>query len=337
MTKTEFWVSSGHHLTHRDAAGGLIATDELMLAYLARPEVLPPDEACAAERALHAALTADPRRAVAAGEIAAMEDADARENWRFLVDFRDRLFAAPTIEAAYLALVRAGAPGVPPLFMNHLAHLILRNVLDGCEDPYLLRAAELFFRPQRVSVTDGAAMLADAELIEAQETDPHASPLLAMMGHSPVKDLDVLTADTAWTYWSRSDAFSMVLNLGGDARAREALGEVAARWIRHLTGTGVHVEPLQTLSDRDWRWFIGLDAEATRLGNLLWRGGRLTADEEGRILALYRLTFEAGAPVRAEVAGHPVYLILAMTPDRHVRLKPQNLVAGLPLRAAPAS
>jgi hypothetical protein len=333
---TEFWVSSGHHLTHRHAGGGIVATDELILAYLARPEVLPPEEACDAERALHASLTHDPRRAVAAAEIAALADPDARENWEFLVGFRDRLFAAPTIEAAYRGLIRDGA-GVPPLFMNHLAHLILRNALDECEDPYLLRAAELFFRPQRVSVTDGVAMLADAELIEAQEVDPHASPLLAMMGHSPVKDLDVLTAENAWSYWSRSDAFSMVLNLGGDTRARDSLATVIKRWIAHLTGVGVAVEPLQNLTDEDWRWFVGLDAEATRLGNLMWRGGRLTQEEEGRILALFRLTFEDGAPVIPEVAGHPVYLIMAMTQDRHLRLKPQNLIAGLPFRPGAVS
>lgn len=333
---TEFWVSSGHHLTHRHAGGGIVATDELILAYLARPEVLPPEEACGAERALHASLTRDPRREVAAAEIAALADPDARENWEFLVGFRDRLFAAPTIEAAYRGLVRDGA-GVPPMFMNHLAHLILRNALDECEDPYLLRAAELFFRPQRVSVTDGIAMLADAELIEAQEVDPHTSPLLAMMGHSPVKDLDVLTAENAWSYWSRSDAFSMVLNLGGDTRAREALAAVIKRWIAHLTGVGVAVEPLQSLTDEDWRWFVGLDAEATRLGNLMWRGGRLTEQEEGRILALFRLTFEDGAPVIPDVAGHPVYLIMAMTQDRHLRLKPQNLIAGLPFRPGAVS
>ncbi len=34
----------------------------------------------------------------------------------------------------------------------------------------------------------------------------------------------------------------------------------------------------------------------------------------------------------ARVAGEPVYLILAMTTNRIVRLKPQNLVTGLPLR-----
>ena len=60
----EFWVSSGHHLTQRADHGGLIATPELIMAYLARPELAPPEEACGAERALHAALLLDPMRAV---------------------------------------------------------------------------------------------------------------------------------------------------------------------------------------------------------------------------------------------------------------------------------
>ena len=41
-------------------------TDEFMKVYLARPELAPPPDACAAERALHAALLSDPRRSVAA-------------------------------------------------------------------------------------------------------------------------------------------------------------------------------------------------------------------------------------------------------------------------------
>ena len=32
------------------------------------------------------------------------------------------------------------------------------------------------------------------------------------------------------------------------------------------------------------------------------------------------------------VRGEPVYLILAMTPDNLIRMKPQNLVTGLPIR-----
>jgi hypothetical protein len=54
----EFWVSSGHHLARRTEGGGLAVTDELLLAYLARPELAPPEDACAAERKLHAALLA---------------------------------------------------------------------------------------------------------------------------------------------------------------------------------------------------------------------------------------------------------------------------------------
>ena len=91
----EFWVSSGHHLTQRTEGGGLAVTDELLLAYLARPELMPPDDACGAERRLHASLMQNPRRAVAAEEIAALADADARENWTVLLRFRDRLLAAP--------------------------------------------------------------------------------------------------------------------------------------------------------------------------------------------------------------------------------------------------
>ena len=65
----DFWLSCGHHLTDRDAGGGLVVTDEFLKVYLARPELIPPPEACAAEQALHAALLADPRRRVAQDEL----------------------------------------------------------------------------------------------------------------------------------------------------------------------------------------------------------------------------------------------------------------------------
>ena len=58
----DFWLSCGHHLLDRDPGGCLLLTDEFLKLYLARPEVIPPAEACPAERSLHAALLADPRR-----------------------------------------------------------------------------------------------------------------------------------------------------------------------------------------------------------------------------------------------------------------------------------
>src|ERR1044071_9489167 len=101
----DFWLSCGHHLLDRDAGGGLVVTDEFLKAYLARPELALPPEACVVERTLHAALLAEPRRPVGPDEIAAIADPDARENWSVIIALRDRLIAHRTIEAVYLDLV----------------------------------------------------------------------------------------------------------------------------------------------------------------------------------------------------------------------------------------
>src|SRR3954466_6354199 len=117
----DFWLSCGHHLLDRDAGGGLVATDEFLKVYLARPELTPPPEACAAERALHAGLLIEPRREGAATEIAAIAAPDARENWEGMLAFRDYLTGHRTIEAAYLDIIRRGIK-IPHLFINQLVH-----------------------------------------------------------------------------------------------------------------------------------------------------------------------------------------------------------------------
>jgi hypothetical protein len=45
-----------------------------------------------------------------------------------------------------------------------------------------------------------------------------------------------------------------------------------------------------------------------------------------------RLTIEDARLVDERVGTKPVYLILAMGADRMVRVKPQNLVTGLPIK-----
>lgn len=329
----EFWVSSGHQLTRRTEGGGLLVTDELLLAYLARPELVPPPEACAAERGLYQRLMRTPRAPVQPGDIAAVEDADARENWQLMLAFRERLLAAPTVEAAYLGLVRHGAAGTPPLFLDQLVHLILRNALEGCGDPFVLRAAELLFRSQRVSTREGAALLADAEIIETSEIAKAASPLLALFQGDAVQELDVLDDENAWTYWSRSDAHTMALNLGANPRSRDGLARAVEAFLFHLLHVRTRIEPVAGIDDHDWRWFVGLDQEATRIGNALWNGEAVDEAASQRVLGLFRLVFLDEERVEPKMAGFPAYLILAMTPEGSLRMKPQNLIVGLPLRA----
>jgi len=327
----DFWLSCGHHLVDRDAGGGLLATDELLKVYLARPELMPPPEACVVERTLHAALLAEPRRSVGADEIASIADADARENWQMMIAFRDHLLRHPTLEAAYLALVRGGAGATPPLFITQLIHLILRNVLEGCEDPFVLRAAELFFRPQRMTLHEGALLAADEEIV-GDRYDPHASPLVAMMGIPAMGEIDVLVDENAEGYWERSDQFDFALDLSGGRRGPAALAEVIARFVRHMLAVDVEVEPIVEAHDVQLTWYVGLDADATKIGDALWNGEELDEATSSRIVALFRLTFRDPDVVLDRVKGEPVYLILAMTPDHILQMKPQNLVIGLPIR-----
>ena len=186
----DFWIACGHHLLDPEEGGGLRVTDEFLKAYFARPELMPPEDACPVERRLHRELLADPRQAVGADEIAALADPDARENWQFVLAFRDLLLRHPTLEAAYLASVRSGTSDLPPLFANQLVHVILRNALDGCDDPFVLRAAELFFRIQRVLPHEQAVLLGDEEIVGGRTPTPVLS-LMSMLRPTTDAGVDV--------------------------------------------------------------------------------------------------------------------------------------------------
>jgi hypothetical protein len=323
-------MSCGHHLLDRDAGGGLLVTDEFLKAYLARPEVAPPTDACAAERDLHARLLVAPRTAVASREIAAIADADARENWQILLGFRDHLAAHRTIEAAYLDIVRKGRK-FPHIFINQLVHVILRNALDGCGDAFVLRAGELFFRPQKLTLHDGSLVAADEETVSGLGDKP-LSPLVSMLGLPAAAEIDVLNETNAESYWQRSDRFDMALDLTAGRRSLTALGEALRRWIGHLLAVEVELEPLVEMKDVSLAWYVGLDAEATRIGDALWNDEELDDAARGRVVGLYRLTFRDPDDMLEKVRGDAVYLIAAMSADKVLRLKPQNLVTGLPVR-----
>jgi hypothetical protein len=248
-----------------------------------------------------------------------------------LIGFRDRLLRHPTLEAAYLALVREGASGIPPLFMNQLVHVILRNALDGIDDPRVLRAAELFFRVQRVTTHEGTLLAADEETVGGVATQP-VSPLVSMLGLPAQAEIDVINDENAVSYWHRSDAYDMALDLTAGREGLAALARAMRRWIAHLLAVNVEIEPVTELREVNWRWYVGLDTDGTKIGDRLWNGDEVDEQTMRRIVGLFRLTFPEPAAVIERVRGEPVYLILAMTPELNIRMKPQNLLVGLPLQ-----
>jgi hypothetical protein len=328
---TDFWHSCGHHFLDRDESGCYVVTDDFLKVYLARPELIPPPDACSAERNLHAALLVDPRRSVTASQITAIADADARENWEVLIAFRDHLLRHKTLEAAYVDLMRRGVGRTPPLFINQLVHVILRNALDDVDDPYILRAAELFFRTQRVTLHDGALIAADEETIAGVGQAP-TSPLVSMLGLPPDAAIEVLNDNNAGSYRERSDRFDMALDLSGDRAGLLALAKAMERWVGHLLSVAVTIEPLTELRNAPLSWYVGLDADATQIGNALWHGDELDESAMTRVVGLFRLSFHDPRLMLDKVRGEPIYLVLAMSRDHLIRMKPQNLVTGLPVK-----
>jgi hypothetical protein len=332
----DFWRNSGFHLLERDAAGRLRVTDDFLRAYYLRPELHPVEESGPAERALHASLMGEPRLAVSEKELKALEDKDVQENYRILLRFRDRLLDAGTVEGAYMALFK-GAIDAPPMFVDQLTHVILRNVLDGTEDALRARAAELFWREQKATIRDGHVLLADLETVQMHASGNRYGSIgrliVEAQGELGAADLDVLERANAGLYWSRESKHDTVVSLTYGRPALDAFARVIELWVAHFLGLQVKVKPIRQIEEARWAWHVGLDAESTAILNELWAGSEVDAGRMRNILALFSLNFDEPVAMRPDIAGRAVYLALSAE-DGVVRMKPQNLLLNLPIHEA---
>lgn len=330
----DFWASCGFHLLARGPDRRLRVTDEYLRTYFQRPELALVPESCAAERALHARLLDAPRAEVAGHEIDAFADDDARENYRVMLRFRAQLLASPTLEAFYFDLFRRDV-AVPPPFIHHTAQAILRSILDGSDDGLEARAAEVFFRPQSVTVERGAVMLADQATVHQHAAHAGLGDIGRLLRElqAPLRsaELDVLDEKNHAQYFTRDESYDLVLAMNPGTPGAAAYARVLERWVTHFHGVRVQVEPVREIPDEEWTWHVGLDAEATAILNAIYNGGEVDTDNMNRIIGLFRMTFSDAAALRPEVQGAPVFLGLAMTSEGRLRMKPQNLLMNLPL------
>ena len=280
---------------------------------------------------------ADPRRRITQAEIDAVEDPDGRDNYRVVIRFRDRLVEAGTIEAAYMGLFKAPID-IPPLFIEQMVHVVLRNILGGCDDPLWLRAAEVFFREQKATIQEGHALLADLETVEMHAAGSQYGSIgrliVEAQGSLGKVDLDVLDRANAQIYWERESRHDTVISVTFGRPALDALARVIEAWVRHFLSLTVRVKPIRKIDEPHWAWHIGLDTESTAILNELWSGGQVDHGRMQRILALFALTFDDPAAMRSDIAGRTIYLALSATEEGVVRMKPQNLLTNLPLHEA---
>ena len=330
----DFWAGCGFNLLERNADGRLIVTDDYLRVFYARPELAPVAESSAYERALHASLLDNPRRDVNEQMIARVEDGDARENYRVILRFRDQLLGAPSLEAFYAGIFKRDVE-VPPLLVDLIVQVILRGILDATEDGLQARAGELFFRRQRVNIENGAIRLADDEAVERYATTGGFGPLgkLIVEAQTPLRtvELEVLDTATQAEYWRRDERFDTVLSLNRSHAGCAAFCRVLEAWIEHFHLTPVTIEPVGEIPDDEWVWHVGLDAEASTMLNLIYEGGEVNTGDMQRIIGLYRMEFKNPLDMQSDIAGRPVFLGLACTADKLLRMKPQNLLMNLPL------
>jgi hypothetical protein len=336
LTHHDFWADSGYCLLDKDAAGHLVVTDDFLRHLLDRPEVAPIASSCPAEYDLHAQLQATPRMEVAAQALGAITDRDAADNYAVWLRFRDRLLAKPTLEASYVALFQGSGVDVAPVLVAQLTQVLLRHVLGPKATALEARAAEMLFRPQKVSVLEGGTvMAADHETVERHALSGGFGSIgeLLKQGGAPLRsvDLDVLSDDNADLYWPRSTFFNMVISLNHGQPALDALCSVLERWITHFLQLEVKIQTEREIMDEHWVWHVGLDAQASGILNDLYNGAEVAQDRLSRLMCLFKLEFANPTDMLAEVAGRPVYLAMAMDEKNQLRLKPQNLLLNLPL------
>lgn len=332
----DFWKSAGLQLVTRNDKGWLNVTPDYLRAYYTRPEIHPMDDSCPAEHALFEKLMGDPYAAVSESELKAIKDADAAENYQIILAFRDHLAKHGTVEEAYATLFSGTPIGIPPMFIDQMVHLVLRSILDGVKDPFQLRAAELFFREQAVTIGEDEVMLADQEIVEMRAADGGFGSLgqLLATSNAPIRDvtLDVMTDENKELYWERSDRFDMAIDFRFTQPVQDALGRVIEAWIRHFLQVETRIQAMQSIRDEHWSWHIGCDAASTSILNALYDGEDLSEDELYKILALYRQEFLNPDDAMDTLQGKPIYLALAMNDEKRLIFKPQNLLMNLPLQ-----
>ena len=326
MTINDFWLTSGWHLLDKDKSGCLVPTEDFMRAYFYRPEVAPIEESCEAEIALHKKLVEAPFINVEKTDLDSIKDKDVVFNYEVILKFRDFLSNYSTLEAAYLAISRGQSINFPPLFVDQLVQIILRNILNENSFALQVRASELFFRTQVVTIAEDEIMVADEAVVQLQAEQKNISK---NKSNQLEVDIDILRESSADNYWERSDKFDTSIDLAYTKPGLDALARVIEKWIFHFLSIEVSVQPMQKIEDDKWSWHLGLDSDATSILNDLYEDAEVSEDRLKQILCLFQL--EAKEGFKESMQGKPVYVGLAMGQNSIIKFKPQNLLTNLPL------
>jgi hypothetical protein len=207
-----------------------------------------------------------------------------------------------------------------------MVQIILRNILNETPYPMQVRASEIFFRTQVVTIAEDEIMVADEATVQLQAekkitkaNDPKQFEV----------DIDILRESSADNYWGRSDKFDTSIDLAYTKPGLDALARVIEKWINHFLSIEVSIKPMQKIEDEKWSWHLGLDSNSNKILNDLYHGLEVDEERLKQILCLFQLDSDQGFV--KEMNGKPVYVGLAMNENSKIQFKPQNILTNLPL------
>jgi hypothetical protein len=351
----DFWPDCGHHLLQADERGWLLPTRRLpgRLDGTARTgpgaRILPRRSRPARSPA------ARPHAPGARTQLAALLDADARENYTHFISAARR--AAAGRHAAGLAAA-ALAPGPHPgAAAVHRPHRAGRGarLLDG-ENAFEARAGEMLFRRSASARTKADLLAGDQETLDLQRETLGFGDLGRLLAQAalPVRaqQMQVLqpTRQQPTGPKPRRPGGRHVFLLDLTHEVKQELGHGLSFQLTHALGpegAGQRAGALgSALAGRggahhaaaeDRRRAMALAPGPGRRGQPAARrpvpGPGRRARPAARLLSLFRLDFDDAREMRPDVAGKPVYLGLMATTEQVLRIKPQNLLLNLPLAA----
>ena len=324
----DFWKSSGWHLLDKNEEGYLNVTEDFIAAYFERPELIPIEESCSNERDLHKKLTLNPTMKVENKDLEKFKDKDSAFNYQMVLNFRDFILQQMTLETALVNISKGEKINFPPLFVSQIVHVIVRSIVDGWVDPIHLRASEILFREQSVTLDNGRIMVADRSTVQFQTQQ---SSLNTDKNPSNMTQIDILTEDSGNEYWGRSDNFDTAIDIAFGQPGLDGLCRVYEAWIAHFLKFSCQIRPMSKIEDDKWKWHIGLDVSSNSILNDLYNGKEVSEQQLKQILALFSLNPDNKNIFKEDMRGYPVYLGLSMNEFGVISCKPQNLLVNLPI------
>jgi len=237
--------------------------------------------------------------------------------------FRERLLDADTLERV-LQLFK-GTVDTPPLFIEQIAHVILRNILDGCDDPLKLARRSCLSRAARRPIQGAMRCSPIARRCRgtprAAATARFGRLIVEAQGTLGKVDLERAGQANAQLYWEANRAMNTVISL-----AYGRAGSTPWQPCDRAVGAAFLASPCASsdsrIDDRTGPW-PSASTPIDAILNDLWSGAEVEHGRMQRILALVALEFE---DARAYAPILPAARCTRALGERRrrLRMKPQN-------------